>query len=178
MDSNGSYSFDQNALQQQAFTDLFATGENFGSESLPDGPLDPTFGLSGLQAVNQTAMQQPASVDGSGVGYDNPHLFNQAAQSLNGTFPGLNNYQSFDQIGHQGTNANDLWPEVVGLGAPYSFDQTTLPQGPVTDMFALNATANNHALNGSHLMDQNALDTAAFGTGLDLDAPFEFNESE
>ncbi|TVY57241.1 hypothetical protein LCER1_G003502 [Lachnellula cervina] len=223
MDPNSSYSFDESALQQQAFTDLFGLDGNFGSESLPDGPLDPMFGLSGFQAsqgamqqpasnalafngglsndpldpmfrpsgfqASQGAMQQPASdpsaLNGNGVDF-NSNPFNQPLGSMNGAFSGLtncptNNYQQFNQTAIQQPSTTNFWSpdnNALAFGAPYSFDQATLPQGSVTDMSALNATANNDAFGGSYSMDQNALNMAAFSTGSDLDALFELDESD
>ncbi|TVY45536.1 Transcription factor IIIA [Lachnellula subtilissima] len=191
MDSNGSYSFDENALQQKAFTDLFALDENFGFEILPDGPLDPMFGLGGFQA-SQGAMQQPASdstafsLNNGGLNFDTANTFNQPLGSMNGPFPALDNYpanncQSFNQTASQGASTSDFWSpdnNDFGFGAPYSFNQATLPQGSVTDTSAFNATANDHAFGGSYSMDANALNTTAFSTGSDLDAPFEIGESE
>ncbi|TVY89035.1 Zinc finger protein [Lachnellula willkommii] len=189
MDSYGSYSFDENALQQQAFTDLFGLDENFRSENLPDGPLDPMFGLSGFQA-SQGAIQQPASdafaLHRNGVDFATANAFNQPLATMNGAFPSLNNYpasnyQSFNQTAFQQPSTSNFWSpdnNDFGFGAPYSFDQATLPQGSVTDMSAFHATANNEAFGGSYSMGSNALNMTTLSTGSDLDAPFELDESE
>ncbi|TVY48303.1 hypothetical protein LOCC1_G001973 [Lachnellula occidentalis] len=208
MDSNGFYSFDENALRQQAFTDLCALDENFGFGSLPDGPLDPMFGLGGFQASQGAIQQQPASdvfaLDGDRgfeslpdgpldpinagdvLDFDTANTFNQPLRSMDGAFPALdnfsaNNYESFNQTAFQQTNVNDFWSpdnNDFGFGAPYSSDQATLPQGSLTDTSAFNATANADAFNASDLMDPNALNTTAFGPGLHLDALFVLDESE
>ncbi|TVY28369.1 hypothetical protein LHYA1_G004474 [Lachnellula hyalina] len=191
MDSNGFYSFDENALQQKAFTALFALDEDFGSESLPEGPLDPMFGLSGFQA-SQGAMQQPASdstafsLNNGGLDFDTANMFYQPLGSMNDAFPALDNYltnncQSFDQTASQGACTSDFWSpdnNDFGFDAPYSLDQATLPQGSLTDMSAFNATTNKDAFGGSYSMDPNTFNTAAFSTGSDLDAPLEIDESE
>jgi hypothetical protein len=68
-------------------------------------------------------------------------------------------YPSFDQARTTANNLRPINDNGIAFGSPYSFAQTTLPQGSVFNMFAPNTTA-----------DQNGF------TSLDIDASFQLSE--
>jgi hypothetical protein len=121
MDSNGFYSFDQNALQQHAVTDFFVPDEN-------------------------NTLQQPPgnffALVGTGQNAGSPDSLDPYLDTMNGPFAGLNDYQSFDQTRTTANNFGPINNNDITFGSPYSFARTTLPQGSVLNMFAPNTTAN------------------------------------
>jgi hypothetical protein len=138
MDSNGFYSFDQNALQKHALTDFFVPDEN-------------------------NSLQQPPgnffALVGTGQSAGNPDSLDPYLDTMNGPFAGLNDYQSFDQTRTTANNLRPINDNGIAFGSPYSFAQTTLPQGSVFNMFAPNTTANQNGF-----------------TSLDIDASFQLSE--
>jgi hypothetical protein len=136
MDSNGFYSVSQNALHQRALTDFFVPHEE-----------------SNLQ-------QPPANLfalDGTGGNAGNPDLLNPYLGTMNGSFAGLTDYQSFDQTRTTGNNFGPIINKGFDFGSPYYFIQTMLPQGFALNIFAPNITASQN-------------------TNLEIDAPFQLSE--
>jgi len=135
--------FDKSTLPQIPDGNV-GSGQPF--EELPDGPLGPLFGipsyLSSTSSVSQPA-DNAFTLDRGGLRSDHFGTFNQNSGSFNGAILGLNDYQPVSQIGAPGTTQFGLEPfnDIdMAFGAPYSFNQMTLPQSPATYMFAPNAS--------------------------------------
>jgi len=120
MDSNGFYSFDQNALQQYAVTDFFVPSENNTLQQTPGE-------IFTLVGTSQNA--------------GNPDSLNPYLDTTNGPFAGPNDYQSFHHTRTSANNFGTINNNDITFVCPYSFAPTTLPQGSVFNLFGPNTKA-------------------------------------
>ncbi|TVY83953.1 hypothetical protein LSUE1_G003334 [Lachnellula suecica] len=152
MDSNGSYSFDENALQQFAGS---VPENDPGFQDFPDGPSDPLYAFP---AFNQNAMQQAAADAGLQDFADGP------LDPLFG-FPGFSQSAMHQNAPNTGSQSlpDGFWNPALGVPG---FDQNNLqPTAPDTGFFTHPAnphnatqqpTADSFALNGSGVVFGNA----------------------